>query len=369
MSLAGALRQAVLRATGEDEIYRAIQVYAVADRNIDWRDTGTGADYPADDLFAVDEVGGAPLLLSGLLVLTDEPALRATNRWHVEKEPEVRREPHASWVSEPLRVEDHRVHLRLDRLQSLDDRWYLPKRQKTRHVRERQGCLEAPHFDYRKLRKREHHDGRVAPVTLRGDVRPGYVPHPRKIQRRPYHNPWRKLPLQPACLAWRESKRVKPTNPHTTTTLRQRGYEKQTITKTAPTDRMWRGEKYTVGRGSLIRTISLPCYIALADMLRFCYDRETLWLRYAVFSAEDKFCLRFCLKLNLCSRAGRYSFSCDCDLYGVVAGGAGGMGSGFVLRLGLPFAVSGPDLKGVITRPCFPVVDVLAPSIGGELGR
>src|SRR5919202_5254921 len=55
------------------------------------------------------------------------------------------------------------------------------------------------------------------------------------------------------------------------------------------------------------------------------------------------------------------------DLYGVVAGGAGGMWRSFFVRLGLSLTVGGAYFEGVITGLRLPVVDVLTPGIGGEL--
>src|SRR5215213_1699884 len=59
--------------------------------------------------------------------------------------------------------------------------------------------------------------------------------------------------------------------------------------------------------------------------------------------------------------------SAYCHIYGVVAGGAGGVGRGFCGGLGLAGSVGGADLDGVIARGGVPVVDVLAPGIFGEL--
>src|SRR5215211_5010565 len=54
-------------------------------------------------------------------------------------------------------------------------------------------------------------------------------------------------------------------------------------------------------------------------------------------------------------------------VYGVVAGGAGGVGRCFCGGLGLAVSVGSADLDGVIARGGVPVVDVLAPGIFGEL--
>src|SRR3954465_5204037 len=98
-------------------------------------------------------------------------------------------------MGEPMRVEDHRVNLRFDLPERPDDGGYLPERQNPRHVWELQRRLVPTHLDYRKTRKSEHHDGRVTPITLRGDVRPSHVSHAKEIQGWRRRNPRRQLVL------------------------------------------------------------------------------------------------------------------------------------------------------------------------------
>src|SRR5215210_2106821 len=62
VSLASSLGQTVLRAASQDEVYRALQVYPVSDRDVDRRDAFSCAHHLADDLSAVDQVFGAPSL-------------------------------------------------------------------------------------------------------------------------------------------------------------------------------------------------------------------------------------------------------------------------------------------------------------------
>src|SRR5215211_5611081 len=59
--------------------------------------------------------------------------------------------------------------------------------------------------------------------------------------------------------------------------------------------------------------------------------------------------------------------SAYCHIYGVVAGGAGGVGRGFCGGLDRAVSVGGADLDGVVARGGVPIVDVLAPGIFGEL--
>ena len=86
MGLTGRLRQAVLGGAGEDQLHGAAEVYAVPDGDVDRRDALTRPEHLADDLAPVGEVGGAPLLLAGLLVLANEPTLRTPDCGYVEKE-------------------------------------------------------------------------------------------------------------------------------------------------------------------------------------------------------------------------------------------------------------------------------------------
>ena len=61
-------------------------------------------------------------------------------------------------------------------------------------------------------------------------------------------------------------------------------------------------------------------------------------------------------------------FSRDRNLYGMVAGSAGGDRGGLYFGLGLAFAVGSAHLQGVFAGLHLPVVDVLAPDIRVELG-
>src|SRR5918993_3704467 len=120
-------------------------------------------------------------------------------------------------MGEAMSVEDHRVDLRPDLFERPYYRRYLPERQKTRHVRKGQGRLEPPHLDYRELREGEHHDGSVAPLTLRGDVGPGQVLHAGEVQRRSFDNARCELPLQPPSFGRWKIQVVKLFDPHVTT--------------------------------------------------------------------------------------------------------------------------------------------------------
>jgi hypothetical protein len=89
----------------------------------------------------------------------------------------MRREPQAPRMSQPMPIDNYRLHVRFDLLERPNDQWYLPERQQTWHVRELERRLKPAHFDERKPREREHRDGRIAPLTLRGYVRPGHIPY------------------------------------------------------------------------------------------------------------------------------------------------------------------------------------------------
>ncbi len=164
-------------------------------------------------------------------MLADETTLGATDRGHVEEEPEVRGEPHAPRVCETVGVEDQGIHLCRDLLQRPDDRRYLPERQQPRHVRKLQRRLVPPHLDHFETREGEHYHSRIPPVTLRRDVRPGDVPHAREIQRRPLDDLWRQLPLQRVRLTRREVQRMQHLDPHKITTEMQ---ETKSIKKHRP---------------------------------------------------------------------------------------------------------------------------------------
>src|SRR5919112_6444514 len=114
------LRQPVLRAAGQDEIHGAPQIYAVPHRDVDGGDSVPRPDHPTDDLPTVHEVSGATLFPPRLFIAPHEPALGATYRRNVEKEPEVRRQAYPAGMGETLGVQDEDVHLGLDLPQSPD---------------------------------------------------------------------------------------------------------------------------------------------------------------------------------------------------------------------------------------------------------
>src|ERR671932_2961297 len=117
MSITRGFGQAILRTASEDQVHRPVEVYTIAGRNLDRGSTGTGAYYPADDLLSVDEVRNAPFLSTGFLLLAHEPALRAPDRGHVQEEPDMRCEPQAPRMSQPMPVDNYRLHVRFDLLE------------------------------------------------------------------------------------------------------------------------------------------------------------------------------------------------------------------------------------------------------------
>src|SRR5215211_7236949 len=114
------LRQTVLRAAGQDEIHGALQIYAVPHRYVDGGDSLSGPDHPTYGLSTMHEISGATLLPPGLLIGPQEPALGATHRRNIEKDPEVRGQAHAAGMRKTLGVQNEGVHPGLDLPQSPD---------------------------------------------------------------------------------------------------------------------------------------------------------------------------------------------------------------------------------------------------------
>src|SRR5918998_3491115 len=222
VGLPGWLGQPILRATREHQRSGAPQIYPVPHRDVDRRDLRPRPHDPTHDLPAMHEVGHAPPLHPGVLEPPYEHALGAPHRRNVEKEPDVRGQPHPPRVGEPLGVQYHRVHRRLHLPQGPHDGRYLPERQEPRHVRELEGRLEPPHLHHGEPGEVEHGDRRVSPLPLRRDVGPGHVAHAPQIQRRTRHHPRRELPLQTPRLSRRQRKPVKLLDPHEQRRLSQK---------------------------------------------------------------------------------------------------------------------------------------------------
>src|ERR671916_359501 len=80
VGLPGWLRQPIPGATREYQRHGATQVDPVPHRDVDRRDPVPRPHYPPDDLPAVHEIRGTPLLWPGLLELPDEHALGTPHR-------------------------------------------------------------------------------------------------------------------------------------------------------------------------------------------------------------------------------------------------------------------------------------------------
>src|ERR671921_2441957 len=97
-------------------------------RDVDGGDSVPRPDHPTDGLPTVHEVSGATLLPPRRLEAANEPALGATYRRNVEKDPEVRGQAHATRVREALGVQNQGVHPGLDLAQSPSERRHFPER-------------------------------------------------------------------------------------------------------------------------------------------------------------------------------------------------------------------------------------------------
>src|SRR5215218_5442111 len=108
----------------------------------------------------------------------------------------MRGQAHPARMRKALGVQDEGVYPGLDLLERANDRRHLPEREEPWYVREPERRLEALHLDEREPRELEHHDRGISLVFLRGDVRPGHMPHAGEVEGRTGHDPGGKLLLQ-----------------------------------------------------------------------------------------------------------------------------------------------------------------------------
>src|SRR5579875_3854990 len=138
MRLALRLRQAMTAAAGKHPSNRRFKTDAIADRDVDRFDTGSGSERRPDDHSSVFPGRPVPHRLANRPVMTGQQGLRTADGWSVEDQPDVARDSDSSRMREAMSVDDDEVWLDRDLLARRDDGRGLPERKQSWNVRKRQ---------------------------------------------------------------------------------------------------------------------------------------------------------------------------------------------------------------------------------------